>query len=79
MEKHNSSNQKQEPTDFKPITKDASTDPIIFPRNIDFIPIIDQPLFAPQYQPSFYRPSRKFVVQQIPSVPAYLKFNYIRK
>ena len=91
MEKENSSlNQKQEPTDPKPkIEKDKSSSSnqkqeptnfhTIYPRNIDFIPIIDQPLFVPQYRPySYYRPSRIFIIEQF-SVPDHLRFNYLRK
>ena len=46
MEKNNSTNKKTE--DNKPVKKDASIDPIPFsPKNINFVPIIDQPLLAP--------------------------------
>ena len=84
MEKDNSLNQKTNETAHQPVKKDASTEPIS-PKNLDFIPIIDQPLFVqtilPPQQSIIYRraPVSRIIIFEQPASPNYLRFNYIRK
>ena len=74
MEKNNSANQKTE--DNKPVKKNLSTGPIpISPKNMVFVPIIDQPLLPPY----FAVPYSRITIIDLPPAPRYLQFYNIRK